>query len=526
MKSTIRSLTLILAAVFILSESRLCYAQTKKDDPEKKKIELLHAEELMFDRDISPDFRILRGDVQFKHNKTLLFCDTAFLYQDENRVEAFGHIHITEEGDSLNVYAKKLYYDGDSRLAELHDSVFLYDKGMTLTTEHLEYEMKEKVASYYEGGKIVDSANTLTSVRGYYYSEERLLFFKDSVILVNIDYTMYSDTLKYLTETEVAHFFGPTKILAKENTILCRNGWYDTKKEKCQFNHQASLNNKEKTLAGDSLFYDRGIGFGKAIGNISFTDTVHHSVITGQYSEYHEKQDFTLVTDSALFTLAGKKDTFYLHADTLFSVLENRAADSMLMADSTVQDTARLIFAYHHAKFFRKDFQGLCDSMVYNLRDSIFRCFGTPVFWNDTVQLSARMIEAFTGDNRIDSIHLLDSAFVISQKDTIRFDQVKGEIMQGYFRDNEMKCIIVSGYGETIYYLEDEAGALIGVNRADAANLILIMDNSEFKTISFISRPSGTIFPDNQIPDADRRLPAFLWQIERKPTSRYDVFFW
>jgi len=518
-------------AVFLLF-LLLIPSVTFSQEREKKKIELLHAEELRFDRDVDPDKRILTGDVRFKHNKTLLFCDTAFLFQEANRVEAFGSIHIKEEDDSLNIYAKRLYYNGDERWAELHDSVLLIDKGMSLRTNHLEYDMKTKVASYYDGGTIVDSANILTSIRGYYHSKERLLFFKDSVELVNIDYTMYSDTLKYLTDTEVAHFFGPTQIISQDNFIFCRNGWYDTKNDKCQFNNHAYLRNKEKTLAGDSLYYDRGSGFGKAIGNISFTDTVRNTIITGHYSEYFEHSDYVMVTDSALFALVEKTDTFFLHADTLLSVLLefpipidslNIPEDSLLLIGLQT-DTARMIYAYNHVKFFRHDVQGVADSLVYNLRDSILKCFGNPVIWNDSLQLSAAYIELFTGEERIDSVFLDQSAFIIIMKDSLRFDQISGDLMWGYFAENELRLLNVEGSSKTVYYVEDELGRLIGVNKADAENLMLILENRSFKSISFYINPVAVMYPDDIIPSESRKLENFQWLIDIRPKSKYDIF--
>ena len=78
----------------------------------------------------------LNGDVQFRHKKTKLRSDSAYLYEQENALDAYGHIYINDN-DSIHIYGDSLHFDGNTGIAELHGNVSLNDRNMTLTTNHM-----------------------------------------------------------------------------------------------------------------------------------------------------------------------------------------------------------------------------------------------------------------------------------------------------------------------------------------------------------------------------------------------------
>ena len=130
---------------------------------------------------------------------------------------------------------------------------------------------------------------------------------------------MKSDTLRYNSISEIAYFFGPTTIQVKnEGTLIyCENGWYDTKNDISQFDKNAFLHSKEHTIRGDSLFYDKNKGYGQAFKNITATDTVENIIINGDYAEFFEENEITIITGNAMLTQVYDEDSLFLHADTL-----------------------------------------------------------------------------------------------------------------------------------------------------------------------------------------------------------------
>ena len=72
---------------------------------------LEHSETLSFDEKRLPDAQILRGDVCFRHDSILMYCDSAYFYEKENSLHAFGHVHMVQ-GDTLEGFGGQRYFGG------------------------------------------------------------------------------------------------------------------------------------------------------------------------------------------------------------------------------------------------------------------------------------------------------------------------------------------------------------------------------------------------------------------------------
>lgn len=514
--------TALLAVVSLLLQGTVAFAQ--EEEEYKVPIKLIHAEQLLFEEDVNSQVQRLIGNVRFEHKGALLFCDSAWLYESSNNLDAYGRVHI-KQGDTLDLYADTLYYDGNSQMAKLRGNIRMRDESISLTTNYLDYNLSTDIGQYYENGRIIlkENQNVLTSKNGYYYADTKELFFKDSVVLRHPRYTMTTDTMVYDTKTEVTYFHGPTLIVSDSNTIYCENGWYDTKNERSQFEENAYIVTKEQKLFGDSLFYDRNSGYGEVFGNISMIDTVQSVVLNGDYAIYRESEEESLITGRAVMTQIYNSDSLFLHADTLQSLPDSAGK--------------RQILAYHKVKFFRTDLQGKCDSLVYSEADSTFKLFDAPVLWSEENQLTGLYVEIKSFEGKIDKLTLYDEAFIISEQDTTSYNQIKGKKMTGYFTDNGLRKILVEGNGQTMYYAVEEekldtlgnvSENKIGLNEAICSDILIFIDtaNNNIQKISFLNTPTATLYPMNQLPQKNLLLEGFKWRIEHRPLKREDIFVW
>jgi lipopolysaccharide export system protein LptA len=451
------------------------------------------------------------GNVIFRHEEAIMYCDSAYLFTEENLVNAFHHIHI-EQGDTLDLYGDFLIYDGNKKLAQITGNVKLIDKETVLTTNNLDYNLQTNTGHYTNGGKIKNGDNDLESDIGFYYASEKLFHFRDSVIIHNPEYTIYADTLKYHTITEIAYFLGPTEIISKDNYIYCENGWYDTRKNISQFNENAYLTTKGQYLRGDSLYYERETGLGKAFDNVELFDSTQNIILKGRYAIYHEEPEYALLTDSAQFMQISDNDTLYVHADTLESILDTSGL-------------YKIMKAYYKVKIFRVDIQGKCDSLVYLDKDSVFRLFGEPVLWSEENQLTADQIDLHLANKKLHYINLLSSSFIISQEDTVRYNQIKGKNMKGYFVNNKLVRIDVKGNGQTIYYAKDGPD-LIGINRAESSDIIIYLKENKIDRINLVLSPKATLYPPDEKEDFEKILKGFKWLEKYRPVSKTDIFVW
>lgn len=465
---------------------------------------------------IAPDAKRLIGNVMFKHEGVIMYCDSAYFYAECNALDAFSHVYINK-GDTLHLYADTVRYDGNTKMAKSRSNVKFIKKETTLYTNYLDFDMNTNTGYYQNKGKIVNTKDTLYSTIGHYYANEDIFHFKDSVKIVAPDYTIYADTMHYQAITKTAYFYGPTHILSDSNYIYGELGWYNTQSDISKINKNAFLKRKAQTLRGDTILYNRNTGNGEAFNNVDLYDSVEKVILRGRYGMYNEISQSALMTDSAHFIQISEKETgvldsLFVHGDTLRS-----AKDS--------SGLYKVIRVYYRVKIFKSDLQGMCDSLTYTEKDSVMRFYTEPILWSEENQITADFIELYMGKNRADSIKMYNNAFIISCEDSVRFNQIKGKLMTGYFRNNELYIINVKGNGETIYYAKDEDD-IIGVNKAVSTDLVICLQEKKVKRIKFITSPEATFFPLDQVAMEDLILKGFLWQDKHRPRSKMQIFTW
>ncbi|OIP01376.1 MAG: hypothetical protein AUJ98_04765 [Bacteroidetes bacterium CG2_30_33_31] len=479
----------------------------------KSKIQLVGADILAYDKNSGADVQKLIGNVTFSHKASILKCDSAYLYGNSNKVKAYGNVHIIDNGN-VNIYSDSLIYEGNNRLAELFNNIKFTDQTMNMTTNHLKYNLSTKIGSYFDGGKIINADNDLKSVYGIFNTANNTVFFKKNVVLVNPEYTINCDTLIYNTNTEISTFLGPTTIVSKENFIYCEKGWYNSKTDKSRFGKNAYLRNDHQRIQGDSLFYNRTNNSGKAFHNVILKDTAQKLIIYCNYIDYQGDKQYSLCTDNALaIILDNEKDSIFLHADTL-----------MLYFDSLQK--AKEVYAYHKAIIYKSDLQGLCDSMIYSLKDSIIEMYKKPVLWSGKNQLSGDYIKILTLNNKPKELHIMENSFVFSRDTLAYFNQISGKNMIGYFADNELNRLDVKGNAETIYFARDDKKNLIGVDISVASDLKIFIEKKQIKNIIYFDEPTGTLFPLKDVAEKDQKLKNFENLNYARPRGRKDIFLW
>ncbi len=152
------------------------------------KIELLNSDRLV-NGPKNSDYWICSGNVSFKHNNTIMKCDSSHHYMKKNKMIAFGNIRI-KKGDSLSMSGKKLIYDGNSNIAYLSGGVYLRDKHTNLSTQEITFNLKEDIAYYTTKGEIKDGSLILTSGKGTYNTKTHMFYFKKNVRVISVNYTV------------------------------------------------------------------------------------------------------------------------------------------------------------------------------------------------------------------------------------------------------------------------------------------------------------------------------------------------
>jgi lipopolysaccharide export system protein LptA len=247
----------------------------------------------------------------FQQENSTLRSDSAYFYPQKNSFDAFGNVNINQ-GDTLNVYGDKLYYNGNTHVALVTDNVRLVDRDATLTTNYLTYNTATRIGTYTGGGKLVNKDNTLISKNGYYFASTRDAYFRYNVVLTTIDATIRTDTLRYNSGTRISYFYGPTHIIGKDkDTLYTEKGDYNTITEQAFFSRKNLYTQTTKSLKGDSLFFDRLKGYGRAVRNVTFNDNEQKVTIKGHLGTYYKSNERVVITQSpyAIFITEQRDST-------------------------------------------------------------------------------------------------------------------------------------------------------------------------------------------------------------------------
>jgi len=550
----------------------------KSQAQKKKRIEILNSDVGAYNERIVANAKRLLGNVNLTIDGALMWCDSLYNYTN-NSVDAFGNVHIVR-GDTLDMYADFIHYDGTTKLAKARRNVKLIDKQVTLTTDSLDYSMINDMASYNYSGTVKDTTNVLTSLVGQYYVNEKKAYFKTNVDVVTKDYQIKSDTLIYFTNTKKVFLEGPTHIYNETDTLYAEYGWYDSMKGVSQLTKKPRIWNAKQNVKADSIFYEKEKGEGLAIGHARIQDIENSIIVVGNRVQYNDITKMAFATDSAVLIQYSETDSLYLHADRLRTMPDTTktkkidpltkdkklvlkptektksvpvpATDSLsvkltvpdsLKVNQSLPDTlavkkepadtlgikppkdARLVLAYHKVRFFRDDLQGKCDSLVYWSKDSTIQLFTDPVIWSGKNQMSANYIEMINRSKDPDEVIMKEDAFIVSMEDdSIRFNQIKGKNMIGFVRKNALYRIDVNGNGQSNYFAHDDKGGIIGLNKAESSNIIIYLNDGKVKKIAFIKSPEGELKPMADIEEGDKLLPGFRWLSEIRPINKDDIF--
>lgn len=479
---------------------------------ENTKIMLDSAKTWEYNKDFKADVQRIIGNVKFSHDSANLYCDSAYMNDALNNVQAYGNVRI-RISDTLNMYGDSLKYDGNTKVARVYSNVRLIDNQTILTTDTLVYNRNTRIAQYDYWGKIVNDQNVLVSEHGYYYTDLKEFFFKNRVLLINPEYLMHSDTLMYNTVTETSYFYGPSNIVSKdkEDSIYCENGWYDTRTDISRFRKKAKIYHDVQFLTGDSIYYERKNGFGQVFENAMLKDSVQNVILTGNYGELQRKKGFAYMTDSAMMIMIDKHDSLFMHSDTVRATFDT-------------SQNIKNVFCFYKVKFFRTDLQGMADSLVYHGQDSSMTMYHDPVIWSEKNQLTSDSMTMTLLYGQPDSLKLYNSAFIISQDDTNKYNQIKGRNIMAKFRNGDIYKVNVLGNAETIYYVREEDRSLIGINKAISSDMLIFLENNDIQTITYTDRPQATMYPEKDMSPYDLKLKNFKWIEGKRPGCKADIF--
>ena len=498
---------------------------------QKDKIFLERADSL-YREDAFQDIKIVSGNVMFRQGGTVLTCDSAYFFTEQDRANCYGNVRLVQ-GDTLYIYADKLYYDGQRQFAQLRAGptarrVRLINRRDTLITDSLDYNLASRLGWYQTGGQLKDPTTLLTSVYGQYSPATKNAEFYHDVVLINKKdkYKLITDTLYYNTLTGIASIDTRTIIEGTSDTIITYGGTYNTKSGFANLTKRSLIvhkdtNNNVVTLEGDSIIYDKASDISRAymyrspykIGRpVVLTDTANKAIMVGGFGQYDNRNRRAVASDYPLLMEYSRPDTLFLRADTI---------RTFVMKSEPVTDTLGVVLeeakeyylakAYDRARFFRQDIQGIADSITYVELDSMLYLHRKPVVWSDDRQVSGNIIEVHINDSTADWARLPDSGILMELVDEDFYNQLSAKKMLALLNDKSIDRLEAEGNVMVIMLPEEEDSTYNKFVKAESSFMEVDFKDNDLSKLKMWPQVNGTVTPISLVKDADKMLPGARW---------------
>lgn len=468
----------------------------------------------------------LLGDVLLEHDGAIMRCDSAYLFQENNRFRAYGRVVIHSKG--LRIVGDSLYYEGElgtgrifGKNVELRDTIQNY----TLWSDVLDYDTQENSVRFSTWGRMRSEKNELESLRGEYLADQSLTILSGEVRFQGEELRSFSDTLEYNSNARMLYLWGNIRMYRLEQVGLCNKGWYNLDTKQSELQGSVAFRDKGEHFFSDRLYIDSEKKTLEATGHVLLEDSVRQDRTYTEHLFYWSEPQ-RIIADKA--PMIYRVDSTSLPADTLYMRAESfdiKAETLERKVSGKLQyDTVYHIWALNKVRSYRNDFQIACDTLYVNGRDSLFTLQGKPYpyLWNANSQISAEHITGYLGEQGVDSMYFEDKVFVGMQDGDEYYNQMTGLVMHAYLHENKLNCIRMEGEGDVIFFMR-EAEELIGVNRIKSPRYkIEIVDNAASEVV-FYTTTQSVMLPLHETQQEDRVLYGFRWRSDLRPKSKEDI---
>lgn len=510
-------------SVVVLCLFGLCLIQAMALSRQSKKrtkgdrVYLLHADELSFDQfGSNPGAQIVKGKVSFRQGSAYLTCDSAYFFEASNSVKAFGHVRF-RQADTLSLACDRAEYDGMAQMMRARKNVVLRHRTQVLRTDSLDFDQLYNMANFVDGGILVDGKDRLVADWGEYHTDTRQTKFCYNVKLKSGKDLITTDTLYYDVIRKKAHVTGPSKIKSGKSTVKTNDGYYNTRTDQAQLFGRSTLDDGEKSVTGDSLYYIKG-GMSRGFGNVIYKDYKNKNQLNCGYLQYNEKTGYGFATKKAVAMDYSQKDTLWVHSDSMKIYTYNINTDSVF----------RKVHAFNKVRAYRRDIQAVCDSMVFNSKDSCATMYKDPIAWSGTRQLLGEQIKVFMNDSTVREAHVIGQALVIEQmSDSTHYNQITSKLMKAYFINGNIRSGEAIGNVQAIFYpVNDKDSSLIGLNYTETDTMRMYLSPNRKLEKVWMPKATGTLYPLTQIPPSKKLLTNFAWFDKIRPINKDDIFVW
>ena len=461
------------------------------------------------------------------YNSVELFSDSLFAkstrmeYDSNKNVAYFGPSTIGWKGDNM-LEANGGEYAREREIVTFEKNAYLFSKEQEVWGDKIVYNRRSGDAQLYGNIQITDTVQSVLMFadKATYQREplEIILTQRPAIAMYseqngNRDtiYASASDSIRYYTKPFAELDSAAIAAAKARKGVMIIDPMKEIEKLRQEKLKEARSGRKEgrEENAGNSST--------RSSGRSSSRSSSQANIYAGQRApELPSPQPDEQQQDS--IPSAGKESMQQVDST---AILAERELDAQIMRHDTC--TVTFVEAWHNIKLYGKDYQGVCDSLIYTGIDSIARLYIEPVLWSDAKnQFLSDSIFIQIRNDSLYKADFINNAFIITQEDTVHYNQIKSTEMMAYFKKNDIWRFDALGGASLIFYMEEDSTYTM-INQKECKILSALIKERKIERIRYYDQLKSDLLPIYDLPINKQRLRGFKWLEERRPKSREEV---
>ena len=498
------------------------------------------------------------------------------VYNTKDSLAVFDNGASLKDRDGNVIESREGTYDGKQGLFSFRDNVQMYLDSIEIKTSLLDYFRDEEKAYFGMDTFVWRGDGFLRADSGWYDRAGKIIHYSDHVFMFNPDYDAWADEVYYDQTNGATDLYRNAQVLDTTNKSIYLGDHLQYIPAADSLSARGILTDNPAIIyfgenenhVVDTLYSRADTFFVYSVPRCDIPETevaeankriadITYDALTQkriQEAEARETQRIQKMRDAGKLppewvekqkqaeadslaalaakdslaalappdSLAAPTDSLSMPLDSLAAPLDSLSAPLDSASIKPPRDTTpiRYVLAWKNVKVYRSDLQAACDSMVFTELDSIARLYGSPVLWNEVHnQLTADEMQLLMKGGELQRGSMLTNAWMISERDTAHYNQIRSTEMLGYFRENKIYRYDALGGVSAIFYMADE-DVITTINVKESKSMTAALKDSQAQRIIYFESIKSDVYPVGELPPEKQRLKGFKWRGEERPVSR------
>lgn len=466
------------------------------------------------------------------YNSVELFSDSLFAkstrmeYDSNKNVAYFGPSTIGWKGDNM-LQANGGEYAREREIVTFEKNAYLFSKEQEVWGDKIVYNRRSGDAQLYGNIQITDTVQSVLMFadKATYQREplEIILTQRPAIAMYSVQngnrdtiYASASDSIRYYTKPFAELDSAAIAAAKARKGVMIIDPMKEIEKLRQEKLKEARSGRKEgrDENAGNSSTRSSG----RSSGRSSSQANIYAGQRAPEFPSPQSDEQESPIEQQDSIPSAGKESMQQIDST---AILAERELDAQIMRHDTC--TVTFVEAWHNIKLYGKDYQGVCDSLIYTGIDSIARLYIEPVLWSDAKnQFLSDSIFIQIRNDSLYKADFINNAFIITQEDTVHYNQIKSTEMMAYFKKNDIWRFDALGGASLIFYMEEDSTYTM-INQKECKILSALIKERKIERIRYYDQLKSDLLPIYDLPINKQRLRGFKWLEERRPKSREEV---